>query len=102
MYVSIYIYICAFFLQRKILKSMKSIRRSTYTTMCAESHCRQGSSTLKHAAAATTLVSGATVLSAAADAQGTRCYQLKRLVHPQREAKNTKKHANKTKALIWE
>ncbi len=68
----------------------------------SESHCRQGSSTLQHAAAATTSVSGATVLSAAADAQGTMCYQLKRLVDSQREAKNTKKHANKTKALMSE
>ncbi len=68
----------------------------------SESHCRQESSTLQLAAAATTLVSGATVLSAAADAQGTRCYQLKRLVHSQKEAKNTKKHANKTRALMSE
>jgi hypothetical protein len=36
------------------------------------------------------LVSGATVFSAAADAQGTRCYQLKWLVHSQKEAKTQK------------
>jgi len=74
-----------------------------HTQQCVpESHCRQGSSTLQHAVVATTLVSGAAVLSAPADAQGTRCYQLKRLVHSQREAKNTIKHANKTKALMFE